>query len=118
MAMLFLRDRGRLETPQLESGSRLAWNVARIKHTFNHDVRRSSDTHNKGATMRKVSWPVNCTSVLLIGALLAWSGVAAAQVSVVNMVPTSNSGETNRDAEPNLAIDTASPLMLAASAFT
>jgi hypothetical protein len=34
------------------------------------------------------------------------------------MVPAQNSGETNRDAEPNLAGDPANPLMLAASAFT
>ncbi len=57
-------------------------------------------------------------AVLLLGAILTCSGWAAAQVTVVNMVPASNSGETNRDAEPNLAIDPANPLTLAASAFT
>jgi hypothetical protein len=56
--------------------------------------------------------------VLLVGAILAWSAPASAQVSVVNMVPASNSGETSRDAEPNLAVAPANPLMLAASAFT
>lgn len=56
--------------------------------------------------------------VLLVGAILAWSAPAAAQVNVVNMVPASNSGEISRDAEPNLAVDPASPLALAASAFT
>jgi len=29
------------------------------------------------------------------------------------MVPAANSGETSRDAEPNLAIDPANPLLLA-----
>jgi hypothetical protein len=56
--------------------------------------------------------------VLLVGVILAWSAPASAQVSIVNMVPASNSGETSRDAEPNLAVDPASPLMLAGSAFT
>jgi hypothetical protein len=56
--------------------------------------------------------------LFLLGALTASVPVARAQVSVVNMVPATNSGETNRDAEPNISGDPANPLMLAASAFT
>ncbi len=61
---------------------------------------------------------LNRVVIPLVGTMLAWSGVAMAQVKVVNMVPASTSGETNRDAEPNLAIDPANPLLLAGSAFT
>lgn len=39
-------------------------------------------------------------------------------VTVVNMIPSSLSAETNRDSEPNVAIDRGNPLRLAASAFT
>jgi hypothetical protein len=39
-------------------------------------------------------------------------------VAVVNMIPQSFSGETNQDSEPNLAVDTADPVLMAASAFT
>jgi Abnormal spindle-like microcephaly-assoc'd, ASPM-SPD-2-Hydin len=37
---------------------------------------------------------------------------------VINMVPRSLSGETNQDSEPNLAVDPANPLHIAATAFT
>src|SRR6266852_9854881 len=56
--------------------------------------------------------------VILMGLLMTLATYTQAQVSVVNMVPTLNSGETGRDAEPNLAGDPANPLMLAGSAFT
>ena len=39
-------------------------------------------------------------------------------ISVVNMIPNSLSDETNRDSEPNLAVNPANPLEIAASAFT
>lgn len=57
-------------------------------------------------------------AVTLLCLLMGFSACANAQVSVVNMVPASNSGETNRDAEPSLASDPANPRMLAGSAFT
>ena len=41
-----------------------------------------------------------------------------ANVSVVNIVPKSLSGETNADSEPNLAVNPANPSQMAASAFT
>jgi len=37
---------------------------------------------------------------------------------VVNMIPRSLSGETNQDSEPNLAVNPANVLQMAASAFT
>jgi len=56
--------------------------------------------------------------VIFLGAVMCLAACAHAQVSVVNMVPATNSGETNRDAEPNLAGDPANPLVFAGSAFT
>ncbi len=44
--------------------------------------------------------------------------VSLGQVQVVNMVATANSGETQRDSEPNIAVDPKNPLLIAASAFT
>jgi len=46
------------------------------------------------------------------------SAVAPGQVQVVNMVPASNSGETQRDSEPSVTVNPANPLSIAASAFT
>lgn len=46
------------------------------------------------------------------------SGVAHAQVKLVNMIPQSQSGESHQDSEPNLAVNPANPLQIAASAFT
>ncbi|HSS52382.1 MAG TPA: hypothetical protein VLX28_25850 [Thermoanaerobaculia bacterium] len=40
------------------------------------------------------------------------------QVQVVNMIPNSLSGETNRDSEPNVAVNPANPSQIAATAFT
>ena len=40
------------------------------------------------------------------------------QVSVVNMIPKSLSGETNQDSEPNLAVNPGNPQLIAGSAFT
>jgi hypothetical protein len=39
-------------------------------------------------------------------------------ITVVNMIPQSLSGETNQDSEPNLAVNPANPMQIAASAFT
>lgn len=51
--------------------------------------------------------------------MLAWlSGAVNAQVTVVNMIPNWLSAEINRDSEPNLAVNRANPLEIAASAFT
>lgn len=58
------------------------------------------------------------SAALILSSVITGSAPSYAQVKVVNMVPATNSGETSRDAEPNLAGDPASPLMLAASAFT
>jgi hypothetical protein len=43
---------------------------------------------------------------------------ASGQVKVVNMIPNSLSGETQRDSEPSVAVNPANPLRIAASAFT
>jgi hypothetical protein len=43
---------------------------------------------------------------------------AAQQVTVVDMIPNSQSSEFNGDSEPNLAVDPATPAHMAASAFT
>src|SRR5262245_28869548 len=39
-------------------------------------------------------------------------------IKVVNIIPQSNSGETEQDSEPNVAVNPANPLEIAASAFT
>ena len=39
-------------------------------------------------------------------------------IKVVNIIPLSLSGETNQDSEPNIAVNPANPLQIAASAFT
>jgi hypothetical protein len=52
-----------------------------------------------------------------IVALFAAAG-AAAQITLVNMVPASRSGETNQDDEPSLTVNPANPLQIAGSAFT
>jgi hypothetical protein len=46
------------------------------------------------------------------------NGSAQFQVAVVNMIPKDQSDETNQDSEPNLAVNPADPLQIAASAFT
>jgi hypothetical protein len=43
---------------------------------------------------------------------------AAAQVTVVDMIPDKQSSEQSDDSEPNLAVDPAHPLRMAATAFT
>ena len=39
-------------------------------------------------------------------------------ITVVNIIPKLSSGETNQDSEPNLAVNPANPLEMAATAFT
>src|SRR5678815_1399383 len=39
-------------------------------------------------------------------------------ISIVNMIPQSLSGETNQDSEPNIAVNSADPQVIAGSAFT
>src|SRR6266566_8017619 len=39
-------------------------------------------------------------------------------LTIVNMIPNRSSGETNQDSEPNLAVNPANPLEMAATAFT
>ena len=52
-------------------------------------------------------------------AVLCVAAVGRGQtVTVVNMIPSSSSGETNHDSEPNLAVNPSNPLQLAATAFT
>jgi hypothetical protein len=61
-----------------------------------------------------------CASSHLLVALtllLAAAGVRA-QVVVVNMIPQSQSHETNQDSEPNLAVNPANLLQIAGTAFT
>ncbi len=41
-----------------------------------------------------------------------------AQVTVVNIIPNSRSGETQQDSEPNVAVNPANPQQVAGSAFT
>jgi hypothetical protein len=55
--------------------------------------------------------------VLVIFLLLATKSICA-QVTVVNIVPNSQSGEKNQDREPNIAVNLANILQIAASAFT
>src|SRR6266566_1427424 len=43
---------------------------------------------------------------------------AATQVKLVDLIPASLSGETNQDSEPFLAVQTANPQVMVASAFT
>src|SRR3979490_145161 len=46
------------------------------------------------------------------------AGAAQAHTKVVDLIPTSLSGETNQDSEPFLAVQTANPQVMVASAFT
>jgi hypothetical protein len=44
--------------------------------------------------------------------------MADMQITVVNMIPNAQSGESNQDSEPNLAVNPANPLQIVGSAFT
>jgi uncharacterized protein (TIGR03437 family) len=50
--------------------------------------------------------------------LFAYATVVEAQVTVINMIPNAQSGETNQDSEPNLSVNPANPQQIAGTAFT
>ena len=50
--------------------------------------------------------------------LAAAHSTLAGQVTVIDMIPNSLSGETARDSEPNLSVNPARPEQVVASAFT
>jgi hypothetical protein len=54
----------------------------------------------------------------LVAAAALAAPAARAQVTVIDMIPVTQSQETVRDSEPNLAIDPAQPLRMVGSAFT
>lgn len=56
--------------------------------------------------------------VALAFGLLADSSLAVTSITVVNIIPNEWSNETHQDSEPNLAVNSANPLQMAASAFT
>lgn len=59
------------------------------------------------------------SSLLLAPCLLAATvQPARAQIRVIDIVPNSQSNETEIDSEPNVAVDPSNPLRVAASAFT
>ena len=53
------------------------------------------------------SWFTRIVAVLI--AMLFTLGTAQAQVTVVNMMPNAMSNETQRDSEPNIAVNPANP---------
>ncbi len=66
-----------------------------------------------------VSVRVQSAVVAKLGAKLnAPASPPSLQVKVVDLIPASLSGETNQDSEPFLAIQTANPQVMVASAFT
>jgi hypothetical protein len=67
--------------------------------------------------MKSTSNSLKCGRAAFMGMIFLGS-VLAQQVTLINMIPNSLSGETNRDAEPNLAVNPANPNQLVASAFT
>lgn len=56
--------------------------------------------------------------LLSVLTLSTFTMAGQAQVTVVNMIPNSRSGETQQDSEPNLAVNPANPQQIAGSAFT
>jgi hypothetical protein len=62
------------------------------------------------------SWFTRIVALLVV--LLFAFGAVQAQVTVVNMMPNAMSNETQRDSEPNIAVNPANPNEIAASAFT
>jgi len=78
-------------------------------------------------TLALMAWTVSLrgqsAGVAKLGAKLGAKLVAPASppslpVKVVDLIPASLSGETNQDSEPFLAIQTANPQVMVASAFT
>jgi hypothetical protein len=62
----------------------------------------------------------NLEATILMAALLAaaFALPAAAQISVVNMIPNAQSNEAGQDSEPNVAVNPSNTLNIAGSAFT
>jgi len=74
-------------------------------------------------TLALIAWTVSVRGqsavVAKLGAeVTAPASPASSQVKVVDLIPASLSGETNQDSEPFLAIQTANPQVMVASAFT
>ena len=61
---------------------------------------------------------VRAAGSALVLAVLAHGTAQAQDVTVVNMVPNTMSGETAQDSEPNLAVNPNQPAQIAGSAFT
>ncbi|HEX4965773.1 MAG TPA: sialidase family protein [Thermoanaerobaculia bacterium] len=64
---------------------------------------------------------LRATSRIVLLLSLGFAAARAGQpqaVQVINMIPNSLSGETNRDSEPNVAVNPANPSQIAATAFT
>jgi hypothetical protein len=81
--------------------------------------------------MHRTGIRVGSTVLLAVAVALPWAGSAAEgpaeakggspaapRVRVINMIPKAQSGETNQDSEPNLAVNPSDPRRLAGSAFT
>ena len=66
-----------------------------------------------------VRFPAFAVLLMIAGLLLArGQSPAIPSIKVVDLIPASLSGETNQDSEPFLAIQTANPQVMVASAFT
>ena len=70
-------------------------------------------------TLALIAWTVSVRGQsAFIAKLTAPASPPSLQVKVVDLIPASLSGETNQDSEPFLAIQTANPQVMVASAFT
>ena len=70
-------------------------------------------------TLALIAWTVSVrVQSAFIAKLTAPASPPSLQVKVVDLIPASLSGETNQDSEPFLAIQTANPQVMVASAFT
>nr|MDP9122264.1 glycoside hydrolase [Acidobacteriota bacterium] len=79
-------------------------------------MRSLSNPLSNPLSNRSAAWAL--APALLLLATLAPRPARAQQVTVVDMIPNSQSAERNDDSEPNLAVDPAHPLRMAASAFS
>jgi len=68
--------------------------------------------------MNKSQIPVAAKFFLTLALWSASTAVLWGQVTLVNMVPASRSGETNQDSEPTLTINPANPNQIVGTAFT
>ncbi len=68
--------------------------------------------------MRRRCFDVGTKLLLFLFVCLVSALIGRAQVRVVNLIPQAMSNETNRDSEPNVAVNPANPMQIAASAFT